>query len=71
MGNSGEDAAKLYAPHHEVDPAAMSPVKPRLSVTGGRKSCGNGKEWKEKGQRHEWVEREQKYSHSFQNHHFV
>ena len=38
----------------------MSPVKPRLSETGGRKSCGSGKEWKEKGQRHEWVKREQK-----------
>ena len=50
------DAAKLHAPHHEIDPSAMSPVKPRLSETGGRKSCGSGKEWKEKGQSHEWVE---------------
>ena len=32
-----------------IDPSAMSPVKPRLSETGGRKSCGSGKEWKEKG----------------------
>ena len=70
MGNSGEDAAKLHAPHHEVDPSAMSPVKPRLSETGGRKSCGSGKEGKEKGQRHEWVKREQKIPNSGKIHHF-
>ena len=48
----------------------MSPMKPRLSETGGRKSCGNGKEWKEKGQRHEWVKRELKIPNSGKIHHF-
>ena len=28
------DAAKPYAPRHEIDPAAMSPVKPRRRCTG-------------------------------------
>ena len=34
MNVRSRDAAKPYAPRHEIDPAAMSPVKPRRRCTG-------------------------------------